>query len=50
MTNWFNQLLVWDVAFAPNQSMTFGMNDILFEGIFGWGSTVADLSVVMTIV
>ena len=37
MTNWFNQPLVWDVAFAPNQSMTFGMNDMLFEGIFGWG-------------
>ena len=37
MTNWFNQLLVWDVAIAPNQSMTFGMNDMLFEGIFGWG-------------
>ena len=37
MTNWFNKLLVWDVAFAPNQSMTFGMNDMLFEGIFGWG-------------
>ena len=48
MTNWFNQLLVWDMALAPNQCMTCGMNDMLFEGIFGRGKHVADLSVVMT--
>ena len=50
MTNWFNQHLVWDMALAPNQSMTFDMNDMLFEGIFGRGKHVADLSVVKTIV
>ena len=49
MTNWFNQLLVWGVALATNLSMIFGMKGMHVEGIFGWRSTVADLSVVMTI-
>ena len=36
MNNWFDQLLVSDVALAPIQSMTFGTKDMLFECIFGW--------------
>ena len=37
MTNWFNQLLVWDVALAPNECRKFGTKDMLVESVFGWG-------------
>ena len=48
MNNWFDQLLVWDVALAPNEYMKFGTKDMLVESVFGWGKHhVADLSVVM---
>ncbi len=47
MNNWFDQVLVWDVALAPNEYMKFGTKDMLVESVFGWGSIVADLSVVM---
>ena len=50
MTNWFDQLLVWDVALAPNHCMQIGTKDMLFESVFGWGSIVADISVVMAMV
>ena len=49
MNNWFDQLLVWDVALAPNEYMKFGTKDMLVESIFVLGEAliVADLSVVM---
>ena len=48
MNNWFDQLLVWDVALAPNEYMKFSSKDMLVESFFGWGKHhVADLSVVM---
>ena len=47
MTNWFDQLLVWDVALAPNEYMKFGTKDMLVESVFSWRNIVADLSVVM---
>ena len=37
MTNWFNQLLGWDVALAQNEYMKFGTKDMLVESVFGWG-------------
>ena len=37
MNNWFDQLLVWDVALAPNEYMKFGTKDMLVESVFGWG-------------
>ena len=37
ITNWFDQLLLWDLALAPNQCMKFGTKDMLFESVFGWG-------------
>ena len=37
MTNWFNQLLVWDVALAQNECRKFGTKDMLVESVFGWG-------------
>ena len=36
-TNWFDQLLIWDVALAPNQCMKFGTKNMLFESVFGRG-------------
>ena len=47
MTNWFNQLLVWDVALAPNECRKFGTKDMLVEASSVGGSIVADLSVVV---
>ena len=37
MNNWFDQLLVWDMALAPNEYMKFGTKDMLVESVFGWG-------------
>ena len=50
MTNWFDQLLVWDVALAPNQSMKFGTRDMLLNASSVGGSIVADLPVAMAMV
>ena len=50
MTNWFDQLLVWDVALAPDQIMKFDTKDMLSECIFVGGSIIPDLSVVMAMV
>ena len=40
MNNWFDQLLVWGVALAPNEYMKFGTKDMLVESIFGWGGSI----------
>ena len=47
MNNWFDQLLVWGVALAPNEYMKFGTKDMLVESVYGWGKLGGDLSVVM---
>ena len=51
MTNWFNQLLDWDVDLAPNfNEWNLAQRTCSLNASSVGGSIVADLSVVMAIV